>query len=298
MSCISTNNLTKYYGRRVGVDHLSIDVSAGELLGFLGPNGAGKTTTIRLLMGLLKPNSGSACVFDLDCWQQSHKVKAGVGYLPGDLRLYPWFTARYALKLFSQIHRKDMTREGEKLTELFDLDPDLRVDHMSRGTRQKLGLILALAPRPPLLILDEPTTGLDPIIQYKLYTLLRSLADEGHTIFFSSHTLSEVETLCDRVMILRKGKVVANESIESLRDRAKRVVTIYWKNSANHEAIMAPTFLTVSEKNSKTWTGTIEADAMELMRWCQDKPIADVIIEQPDLSALFQQYYLSPENSQ
>jgi len=297
MSCIVTKNLSKHYGQRVGIDNLSITVTPGELIGFLGPNGAGKTTTIRLLMGLLKPSSGSASVFNRDCWRQSHKVKADVGYLPGDLRLYPWFTADYGVKIFSRVHKKDFSHEGERLSQLFDLDPTLHVDHMSRGTRQKLGLVLALAPRPKLLILDEPTSGLDPIVQHKLNITLRSLADQGNTIFFSSHTLSEVEVLCDRVMILRKGKVVANETIASLRDRARRIVTILWKNSADHEKIVTPEFLTISQKKGQTWTGTIKADAMELIRWCQDKPIGDVSIEQPDLSALFQQYYISPEDS-
>ncbi len=297
MSCIVTNNLRKSYGSRVGIENLSMTVAPGELIGFLGPNGSGKTTTIRLLMGLLKPTSGEASVFSLDCWRQSHKVKMDVGYLPGDLRLYPWFTAQNALKIFGRVHGKDFSREGERLTELFDLDPTLRVDRMSRGTRQKLGLVLALAPRPKLLILDEPTSGLDPIVQYKLNTRLRSLADQGHTVFFSSHTLSEVEALCDRVMILRKGKVVANETIVSLRDRAKRVVTIFWQDATDHKKISPPAFLTISQKNNRTWTGTIEADAMEFIQWCQGKPIVDVSIEQPDLSALFQQYYISPEDS-
>ncbi|MCH7873570.1 MAG: ABC transporter ATP-binding protein, partial [Planctomycetes bacterium] len=173
MDIIDIKGLTKRYGRRVGIESLDLHVPAGTLFGFLGPNGSGKSTTIRVLMGLLRPTAGSARVFDLDAWRCSHQIKAEVGYLPGDLRLYPFWTCDSALRLISKVRRRDVCEAGRELAEEFELDTDVPVGSMSRGMRQKLGLILALAHRPKLLILDEPTSGLDPIMQKRLLRRLR-----------------------------------------------------------------------------------------------------------------------------
>ena len=172
MNTIEVDSLSKSYGRRVGVDGLSLSVGDGTLFGFLGPNGSGKSTTIRVLLGLLRPDRGQARVFDLDCWRQSARIKADVGYVPGDLRLYPWLTGRNALKLFGQIRERDLNEQGRALAGEFKLDLEVPVRHMSRGMRQKLGLILAMAHRPRLLVLDEPSTGLDPLIQDRLFARL------------------------------------------------------------------------------------------------------------------------------
>ena len=291
MSVITLDKLTKYYGRRVGVDGLSLSVPEGTLFGFLGPNGAGKTTTIRVLLGLLRPTSGRASVFGQPCWERSAVIKADVGYLPGDLRLYPWLTCRSALELFGAIRRRDLTKAGLALAETFSLEPDVRVRSMSRGMRQKLGLILALAHCPRLLVLDEPSASLDPIMQERLYERLRTLAAAGHTVFFSSHTLSEVEQLCHRVAILRAGKLVADETVDDLRARAGRVVTIRWHESAKGREPAPPAFLRVNVRRNCEWQATLHGPAIELARWCVDQPIEDLSIGQPDLATLFQQYY-------
>lgn len=291
MSVIVTEQLTKRYGRRMGIEGLNLSVTEGTLFGFLGPNGAGKTTTIRVLVGLLRPSEGGARVFGLDCWQAADRVKIDVGYLPGDLRLYPWLTCRAALQIFGQVRGRDLTKTGGELAAEFGLEPDVNVRRMSRGMRQKLGLILALAHRPKLLILDEPTASLDPLMQDKLYEHLRNLASAGHTVFFSSHTLSEVEQLCDRVAILREGRLVADETLEALRARAKRVVTMRWRGTARLHEIAVPAFLDVYERRDRQWYASLAGPVMELVRWSAGQPIEDLSIGQPDLTRLFQQYY-------
>lgn len=291
MSVIVTEQLTKRYGRRMGIEGLNLSVPEGMLFGFLGPNGSGKTTTIRVLVGLLRPSEGGARVFGLDCWRASHRVKTDVGYLPGDLRLYPWLTCRVALQIFGRVRGRDLTKTGGELAAEFGLEPDLNVRRMSRGMRQKLGLILALAHRPRLLILDEPTASLDPLMQDKLYQHLRDLASAGHTVFFSSHTLSEVEQLCDRAAILREGKLVADETLEALRARARRVVTMRWLETAKLDEITVPAFLDVYERRDRQWYASLAGPVMELVRWSAGQPIEDLSIGQPDLTRLFQQYY-------
>ncbi len=296
MSVIVTEQLTKRYGRRVGIQDLNLTVPEGAVFGFLGPNGSGKTTTIRVLLGLLRASEGRATVFGLDCWRDSHIIKAEVGYLPGELRLYPWFTCRKAIRIFGYARKRDLTRRGLELAADFDLDPDVRVSSMSRGMRQKLGLILALAHRPQLLVLDEPTASLDPLMQEKLRRHLRDLAAVGHTIFFSSHTLSEVEGLCDRVAILREGKLVADETLEALRTRAKRVVTIRWHSADRANETKPPEYLDLIERRDQHWQATLAGPVMELVRWCAGQPIDDLTIGQPDLASLFQEYYDEPES--
>ena len=229
---IQIENLTRCYGPRPAVERISLSVPEGALFGFLGPNGAGKTTTIRVLLGFLRPTSGTASIFGLDCWRDSKSVKRETGYLPGDLRLPGWMNGATALSIFGAVRGQDLNVSGCELAERFDLDLRVKVREMSRGMRQKLGLILALAHKPRLLVLDEPTSALDPLMQTALHTLLRQLAASGHTIFFSSHSLGEVEQLCERVAIVREGKIVADESLELLRNRAGHDVTIRWKPGA------------------------------------------------------------------
>ena len=295
MSVIVVQQLTKRYGRRVGIESLNLNVPEGTIFGFLGPNGAGKTTTIRVLVGLLRPSEGTARIFGLDSWRHRHLINVEIGYLPGDLRLYSWLTCDRALSIFGRIRERDLIDAGRALALDLNLDLDVPVRDMSRGMRQKLGLILTLVHRPKLLILDEPTASLDPLMQEKLYNHLRDLASEGHTIFFSSHTLSEVEHLCDRVAILREGRLVADETLDALRARAKRVVTIHWPE---REVPEPPEFLDVYERRDRQWQASLTGSVMELVRWSAGQPIEDLSIGQPDLALLFQQYYADEESDE
>ena len=224
---ISTESLTKYYGKVVGVEGLNMEVQQGELFGFLGPNGAGKTTTIRLVMGMLKPNRGRASVLGLDAWRQSVEVKRLVGYLPGEPAFYPRMTGEEMVRFVASFDGNGED-SGRELAGRLELDIGRRIEGYSRGMKQKLAIVLALMKRPPLLIMDEPTNGLDPITQHVLYEILRELREGGTTLLFSSHNLPEVERLADRVGIIRQGHLVGTERIEDLRNmRLRNVEVIY-----------------------------------------------------------------------
>jgi ABC-2 type transport system ATP-binding protein len=193
--------------------------------------------------------------------------------------------------MFGPARRRDLLPAFLRYAEEYGLDPDLPVRKMSRGTRQKLGLVLALAHEPRLLILDEPTASLDPIVQQTLYSHLRAAAAKGRTVFLSSHTLSEVEELCDQVAILREGKLAAQDTIENLRSKAKRRVIIHWQEDIDARPPAAPPGLEVFEKKHGVWRGTQTGAAHELIAWLAGKPIVDLIIEKPDLSEVFQRFY-------
>ncbi len=291
MSVIVTEQLTRRYGLRRGIEGVDLKVPEGVLFGFLGPNGSGKTTTIRVLMGFLRPTTGTARIHGLDCWKESHRIKNEVGYLPGDLRLYPGASGNDLLRIFGAIRGRDLRAAGAELAERFILDLSVSVRKMSRGMRQKLGLILALAHRPRLLILDEPTASLDPLMQVILIRHLRELAAAGHTVFFSSHSLSEVERLCDRVAIVRDGRLVADETLAGMREKARRSITIEWQRGVDSSAISVPKFLEIHERDDRTWSGSLHGTAGELIGWLHAKPVADLILGRPDLDSLFRRYY-------
>ncbi len=295
MNVIATRNLSKRYGRRAGIADVNLEIPEGTVFGFLGPNGAGKTTTIRVLLGFLRPSAGQASVFGLDSWRDSARIKREVGYLPGDLRLYPWLTATSALRVFGRIRGLDLTGPGADLAQRFRLEPRLAVSKMSRGTRQKLGLVLALAHRPRLLVLDEPTSGLDPLVQQELAACLRELAADGHTVFFSSHTLSEVEKLCDRVAIVREGRIVSDEALDSFRERAPRAVTLLFEDAETAGRVEPPDFLALGERADDGWRCELKGSAPDLVRWAADQPIRDLTIGPPDLESLFHRFYQSAE---
>ncbi len=297
MDVIVTENLTKRYGQRVGIEGLSLSVPLGTIFGFLGPNGSGKTTTIRVLLALLRPTNGKATVFGLDCWRHSHRIKEEIGYVSGDLRLHSWMTAHSALQVFGQVRGRDLREPGRKLVEGFDLEPDVRVRNMSRGMRQKLGLILALVHDPKLLVLDEPTSSLDPLMRQLLYDELRRRAASGGTVFFSSHTLSEVEALCDRVAILRKGRLVADETLDDLRSRAKREVILRWKESARSDGVNPPDFLEVKKRYAREWRCVLDGPAVDLIRWSASQPLEDISVGQPELETVFQAFYEERERT-
>lgn len=270
---------------------MDLNVPAGTIFGFLGPNGAGKTTTIRMLLGFLRPTAGRVSAFGMDCWRDSPRIKRDIGYLPGDLRLYPSMNATTALRLVERIRGIDMLAPGRALAERFDLNMQVTVRAMSRGMRQKLGLILALAHRPKLIVLDEPTASLDPLMQQALAKHLRQAANDGCTVFFSSHTLSEVESLCDRVAIVRDGRIIADDKLAALRKHARRQVTIVFADAATAARLEPPPALDLRSRDGATWHGELHADAPALVRWTAAQPIRDFAIHPPDLERLFQSFY-------
>ncbi len=217
---IETRNLTRYYGEQRGIQDLNLAVRRGEVFGFLGPNGAGKTTTLRILLDIIHPSGGQAAIFGLDCQRQGVQIRTRVGYLPGEFRPYLGMRGQAFLDLFAslQAHPVD-PRYRDELCQQLDLDPTRKIKHYSHGNRQKLGIVAAFMGRPDLLILDDPTIGLDPLVQKALLDLVRAARQEGRTVFFSSHNLAEVQAVCDRVGMIREGALIQTERVESLTKR-------------------------------------------------------------------------------
>ncbi len=214
---IRTRGLTKRYRRLTALDALDLDVRTGEVLGFLGPNGAGKTTTIRLLLGLIRPTAGTADIFGLDAQADKIAVHARVAYVPGEATLWPSLTGAETLELLARLQGQTDLAYRNELIRRFDLNTAMRIRAYSKGNRQKVNLIAALASRADLLVLDEPTAGLDPVMEQAFRMSIREAAERGQTVFLSSHVLSEVEALCDRVAILRRGRLVEIGTLAQLR---------------------------------------------------------------------------------
>jgi ABC-2 type transport system ATP-binding protein len=223
---IKTEKLTKYYGSHRGIIEVDLDVHQGEVFGFLGPNGAGKTTTIRVLLDLIRPTSGKAYVFGIESSVDPVAIHRRIGYLPGEFALYDRLTGGQTLEYFGNLRGGVDKAYRAQLIERFDLDPSRRYREYSKGNKQKVGLVAALQHRPELLMLDEPTAGLDPLVQQTFFSLLRDHVKDGATVFLSSHILSEVERSCDRVAIIREGRLVRVDRVDALRDLAHHQVEL------------------------------------------------------------------------
>ena len=232
-NAIETRGLTKYYGEAAGIVDLDLSVEVGEVFGFIGPNGAGKTTTIRLLLNFLQPTRGSGTVFDMDMTADSVAIRSRVGYLPGDLALYPSMTGREFLLYFSRLRGIDTADATTRLAERFELDLDRRIKEYSKGNRQKVGLVNAFMHEPELLILDEPTGGLDPLMQQEFAILLDEVRGEGRTVFLSSHYLPEVQRIADRVGIVRQGHLIAVDTLDGFRTRIQSNLSIEFSRPAD-----------------------------------------------------------------
>jgi ABC-2 type transport system ATP-binding protein len=217
---IRAEQLTKNYGPNRGILDVDFTVESGEVFGYLGPNGAGKSTTIRLLLDLIRPTRGRLTIFGLDSRVKSVEIRKRIGYLPGDFRLYERMTGRELLTYFGHLRKLDGTERAERLAERLDLDLTRRIKELSRGNRQKVGIVQAFMHEPDLLVLDEPTSGLDPLVQETFYELVAEVTERGATVFLSSHVLSEVQHMADRVGLIREGRLDLVDSVENLRSRA------------------------------------------------------------------------------
>jgi ABC-2 type transport system ATP-binding protein len=239
MNVIETEKLTKSYGPHRGIVEVDLSVAQGEVFGFLGPNGAGKTTTIRTLLDLIRPTSGVARVFGIESSADPVAIHRRIGYLPGEFALYDRLTGAQTIRYFANLRGGVDPAYQAALVERFDLDPSRRFREYSKGNKQKVGLVIALQHRPDLLILDEPTAGLDPLVQQSFFGALRELIAEGRTAFVSSHILSEVEKSCDRVAIIREGRLVKVDTVEGLRDLAHHQVELRFAGPVPETAFSA-----------------------------------------------------------
>ena len=286
---IETAGLTKYYGRTRGIDGLDLSVEAGEFFGFIGPNGAGKSTTIRTLLGLLRPTGGSATVFGLDVTSRGPDIRRRLGYIPAEIGFYGGMTGEAILRLASRMHAVDPER-GREVAGCLELDLQRKADELSTGNRKKLAIVLALQHRPELVILDEPSAGLDPLMQGVLFDLLREEHRRGATVFFSSHVLDEVQRTCRRVAIVRNGRIVEVAEIETLRQRhLKRVRVVFpGEPPAWALAIEGVANLALDDDSARfDFTGPPQT----LLAALAAHGIVDVTIEDPTLDDVFLHYY-------
>jgi ABC-2 type transport system ATP-binding protein len=285
--------LTKDYGRHRALDGVDLTIGAGEVFGYLGPNGAGKTTTIRLLMGLLRPTKGRAEVFGLDAWGDSVRVHARTGYLPGEPGLYDRLTGREVVEYFAGLRRdRADLHHAITLAERFDLDLDRRVHDLSKGNRQKLAIVQAFMSEPDLLVLDEPTSGLDPLVQQEFHELVGEVTGRGATVLLSSHMLSEVQHMADRVGIIREGRLVAVERLEDLRAKSLHRVEAHLRGPVTVDAFAAldgVRQLTLS--NGVLRCGIPQRSLDALVKTLGRFQVLDMTVTEDDLEEMFLTYY-------
>lgn len=287
MNVIETKGLTKYYGKSRGIIDLNLSVTEGEFFGFIGPNGAGKSTTIRTLLGLIKKSSGSAEIFGRNFETNKKEILAEVGYLPSEAVFFSGMRVKDVIKLSADLRKQDCKKEAEVLCERLGLDTEKKVEELSFGNRKKVAIVCALQHKPRLCVLDEPTGGLDPLMQREFFTILKERNAEGATIFLSSHILSEIQRNCTRAAIVREGKLIACDSVEALsKTSAKR---IHIEGNADITALKNVRDI------QKTDNGTsflYSGDINEFLQYISKYRIDDLSISEPDLEEIFMHYYL------
>jgi ABC-2 type transport system ATP-binding protein len=294
---IQTETLTKFYGKHRGIEDLTFSVRAGEVFGFLGPNGAGKTTTIRTLLDLIRPTRGRAAIFGLDTRAGGLEIRRRVGYLPGDLSLYEHMTGEDHLRYLGHLCGGVEWSRVEGLAGRLGADLTRRISQLSSGNRQKVGVIQAFMHHPDLVVLDEPTLGLDPLVQHEVHGLITEAGKEGRTVFLSSHILPEVEALCDRVGIIRDGHLVTVEHIASLKSRAIRYLEIHFARAVPEQEFRdLPGVRDVSTRDSVvrcTVVGELDAVIKAAARY----PVVNVISHEPSLEDIFLAFYGEPSDA-
>jgi len=288
---IATAGLSKDYGSGRGLFGLDLEVEAGEVFGFLGPNGAGKSTTMRLLLDLIKPTSGSARVLGLDTSRESLEIRRRVGFLPGDLALYPKLTGRAILDYLAELRGGVERRARDSLVERFGADLDRPVRELSTGNRRKLGLIQAFMHEPEVLILDEPIAGLDPLVQQSFHSLLAEVSARGRTVFLSSHTLSEVERVTHRLAILRQGRLVVVDSLENLRRVAVQRLEIEFNEQVDAREFRGLPGVTEVRADGRTVTVSFEGSADPVVKAAARHEVRALRPREDDLEEIFLRYY-------
>ena len=289
---IVLNELTKHYGKHRGINNLSFSVNQGEFFGFIGPNGAGKSTTIRTLMGLIRPTGGSASIFDLDCHSKASVIARDVGYLPSENSYYENMKVRELLQYTADLYGMDCKTKMKELADRLNLDLSRKIADLSLGNKKKVGIVSAIMTSPKLIIMDEPTSGLDPLSQQAFYDILKEENSRGATVFFSSHVLSEVQKLCDRVAILKEGQLIGIQSIKELRESGYKKVSLSAKEAIPRDFFDLSGIANYAETADKTsvsfmYNGNITAiiDKLHLLH------LDDVLLEEPSLEEIFMHYY-------
>ena len=295
-AAIETEQLTKNYGKNPGIRHLDLTVEEGEVFGFLGPNGAGKTTTIRTLLGFLRPSGGRAWVFGMDSRRRSVEIRARVGNLPGEFALEDRMSGEELLRFFARLRGVKDLGYARELAERLGADLERPMRRLSRGNKQKIGLIQAMFHRPPLLILDEPTGGLDPLVQEEFLEIVGEVRAEGRTVFFSSHVLSDVQRICDRVGIIREGRLVTVEPTDELINKAFRHVSLTFDGPVDPEPFAAVPGVRDLKSSGANLSFTLYDNLDEVIKLAARNRLVNMEYEHPSLEEVFLTYYGDREN--
>ena len=286
MEIIQTTKLTKYYGKARGIIDLDLTVEQGEFFGFIGPNGAGKSTTIRTLLGLIAPTSGSAMIFGKDVTKEKEAILQDIGYLPSEALFYQGMKVKEILKLSADLRKRDCAAESKLLCERLQLDTTRKVDELSFGNRKKVAIVCALQHRPELLVLDEPTGGLDPLMQKEFFDILRERNKEGATILLSSHVLSEIQRNCSRAAIIRDGRIIACDNVDVLSKTSAKRVTV-------HGAVDLKQLSGIRDRRDSgdSVSFLYSGDMNSLLRALSSGQVNDLAVSEPDLEEVFLHYY-------
>lgn len=295
-SAIETFGLTKRYGSTTAVADLNLRIEPGQVFGFLGPNGAGKSTTIRMLMALQRPTQGRATLLGLDAAADSVEVHRRIGYLPGDLELFPRLTGRQHIAWFGRARGLEDDSLARQLIDRFQVVADRPVRELSKGNRQKIGLVVAFMHRPELLVLDEPTTGLDPLMRHEFENLLRETADEDRTVFLSSHELDEVQRVTDRIGIIKDGRLVAEDTVDGLRRAAPQKMEVRFRRPVGPADLNALAGVTVTGADGPCVSLDVTGEIGPVLKVIASHDPVGLISRPADLDELFLGFYReSPE---
>ena len=293
---IQTNGLTKHYGDVEALVDLDLEILPGEIFGFLGPNGAGKTTMIRTILDEIRPTSGKASILGMDTHARSVEIRKHIGYVPGDLAMYPNLTGRDTLTYFANLRGGVDWSLVETLADRLDADLEKKVGDLSSGNRQKVGLIQAFMNRPQLLIMDEPSSGLDPLVQREFQKMMREVAAEGRTVFLSSHTLSEVQRVANRVGIIRHGKLIAVETVSDLRSKAIRTVNIFFDGPVDAGEFKGLPGVREAVSQNEHVTLSFDGQMETLLKVVTERyHVLDITTHEADLEEIFLTYYRDEE---
>ncbi len=290
MNVIEISNLKKSYGKSRGIVDISFNVEQGEIYGFIGPNGAGKSTTIRTLLALLKPDSGNAKIFGKDCIKDAPIISKDVGYLPSEANFFEYMKVKELFEYTASLYSKDCKERTKILCDRLNLETNRKIADLSLGNKRKVGIICALLHSPKLLILDEPTSSLDPLVQQVFFDILTEENKSGVTIFFSSHVLSEVQKICTKVAVVKEGKIIDIQNISDLRKKGYKRINLVLDNGFD-KSILENLQIKNFEQKNNTLSFMFMGDVMELIQTLSRFKLSDVYIEEPTLEEIFMHYY-------
>ena len=289
MDILATKNLTKIYGKALGIKDVNIKVEEGEIFGFIGPNGAGKSTTIRLLMSLIYPTSGEVKLFGKDAIEFGPEVRQNIGYLPSEIFYYEKMKVKELLNYSASFYNKDCSKRIKELSDIMELDLDRRIEDLSYGNKKKVGIVQGLLHEPKLIILDEPTGGLDPLMQQKFFNIIREVNIKVSTKFFSSHILCEVQELCNRVAIIKNGSIIEVADIKTLRENNYKKVSILG-NNLNKEVFNLDGVTQLTQVDGEI-TFFYKGDINQVIKVISTVKAIDVNLQEPTLEEIFMHYY-------